>query len=222
MTAQPSLTNIRDNALLGDWELVALAQAGGDVGREAFGVLYDRHHRLVYRYLAWRLNAADVSTLAEQMTGDVWVRALRRINSVTDHGDGKQFGAWLITIARNLLFDHIKSCRHRIDLTVPEIPEAISTERLAENEPEHAAVANAMTGFYAQHLTKCLQGLSADQRDCIGFRFYLGLSVTETAEVMGRNEPAVKALQHRAIRRLAQLLPNDAATWLHDDMGIAS
>ena len=38
-------------------------------------------------------------------------------------------------------------------------------------------------------------------------RFLQGLSVAETAEMMGRNEGAVKALQHRAVRRLAQLLP---------------
>jgi RNA polymerase sigma-70 factor, ECF subfamily len=33
--------------------------------------------------------------------------------------------------------------------------------------------------------------------------------VTETAELMGKNEGAIKALQHRAIRRLAALLPED-------------
>ena len=31
--------------------------------------------------------------------------------------------------------------------------------------------------------------------------------VAETAKIMDRNEGAVKALQHRAVRRLAQLLP---------------
>ena len=38
-------------------------------------------------------------------------------------------------------------------------------------------------------------------------RFLQGLSVAETAVIMGRNEGAVKALQHRAIRRLASLVP---------------
>jgi len=38
-------------------------------------------------------------------------------------------------------------------------------------------------------------------------RFLQGMSVAETAQAMDRNEGAVKALQHRAIRRLAQLLP---------------
>lgn len=221
MTTQPSLTNIRDNAPPGDWELVALAQAGGATGRAAFGTLYDRHHALIYRYIAYRLPIYDAST-AEQMAGEVWLRALRRIHTVTDRSDGKVFGAWVVTIARNLLLDHVKSCWHRWDRTVPVVPEPLSRDALAKNEPEHLAVDRAVTGFYAQHLNPCLRKLSPEQRECIGLRFYTDLSVTETAVVMGRNEGAVKALQHRAIRRLAQLLPADAATWLTNDVGVAS
>ena len=41
-------------------------------------------------------------------------------------------------------------------------------------------------------------------------RFILGLSLTETARIMKRNEGAIKALQHRAVRKLANLLP---PTW---------
>jgi RNA polymerase sigma-70 factor, ECF subfamily len=40
-------------------------------------------------------------------------------------------------------------------------------------------------------------------------RFIQGLSVAETARIMQRNEGAIKALQHRAVRRLAQLMPED-------------
>jgi RNA polymerase sigma-70 factor (ECF subfamily) len=38
-------------------------------------------------------------------------------------------------------------------------------------------------------------------------RFLQGLSVAETAAAMGKKDGAVKALQHRAVRRLATLLP---------------
>ena len=38
-------------------------------------------------------------------------------------------------------------------------------------------------------------------------RFLQGMSVSETAEIMGKKEGAIKALQHRAVRRLAGLLP---------------
>jgi RNA polymerase sigma-70 factor (ECF subfamily) len=49
--------------------------------------------------------------------------------------------------------------------------------------------------------------LSDDQRECLVLRFMQGLSVAETAAAMGKKDGAIKALQHRAVRRLASLLP---------------
>ena len=47
-------------------------------------------------------------------------------------------------------------------------------------------------------------------------RFFQGLSLAETAEVMGRNAGAVKALQHRAMRRLHILLSSPPSAPLID------
>ncbi|MFF8360313.1 sigma factor-like helix-turn-helix DNA-binding protein, partial [Streptomyces chartreusis] len=41
-------------------------------------------------------------------------------------------------------------------------------------------------------------------------RFLQGLSVAETARVMGKNEGAIKTLQYRAVHALVRLLPDDA------------
>src|SRR3712207_1814770 len=49
--------------------------------------------------------------------------------------------------------------------------------------------------------------LSDEQRECLVLRFLQGLSVAETAAAMGKKDGAIKALQHRAVRRLASLLP---------------
>ncbi|MEJ7705379.1 MAG: hypothetical protein WKF47_17865 [Geodermatophilaceae bacterium] len=35
------------------------------------------------------------------------------------------------------------------------------------------------------------------------------MSVAETAQIMDKNDGAIKALQHRAVRRLATLLKDD-------------
>jgi RNA polymerase sigma-70 factor (ECF subfamily) len=70
--------------------------------------------------------------------------------------------------------------------------------------PEQEVMAEATNA----ELLRCIQQLGDDQRECIVLRFLQGLSVAETAKLMGRNEGAVKALQHRAVRRLAQILPN--------------
>jgi RNA polymerase sigma-70 factor (ECF subfamily) len=213
---EPPEPTLQDNAPLGDWELVALAQAGGPAGRDAFGELYDRHHLMIYKYIIYRIDDRDRST-AEQMAGEVWLRALRRIGSVADRNNGKEFGAWVVTIARNLLLDHVRSARHRWDRTVDAVP-----ERIAEENTAGEAIARLTTKFYARQLVPCLRQLPKDQRDCIGLRFYAGLSISETAEALNRNEGAVKALQHRAIRRLAQLLPDDAPSWLKVDAGVTS
>jgi hypothetical protein len=46
-------------------------------------------------------------------------------------------------------------------------------------------------------LLKCIEQLGDDQRECIALRFLQGMSVAETAQLMHRNEGAIKALQHR-------------------------
>ena len=75
--------------------LVTLAQQGDG---EAFGQIYDRYVDAVYRYLYYRVGSAP---LAEDLTSETFVRALRRIDSF--HWQGKDIGAWFVTIARNLV-----------------------------------------------------------------------------------------------------------------------
>ena len=64
-----------------------------------------------------------------------------------------------------------------------------------------------LDGAITDELLRCVAKLNPDQQECINLRFLQGLSVAETAQIMERNEGAVKALQHRAVRRLGQLLP---------------
>ena len=56
-------------------------------------------------------------------------------------------------------------------------------------------------------LLEAVTQLGAEQQECIVLRFLQGLSVSETALVMGKNDGAVKALQYRAVRSLSRLLP---------------
>lgn len=174
------------------WHLVAAAQ-GGD--QSAFGELYDRYVDVIYRYVLFRVGDR---TLAEDITSETFLRALRRISSVSYQG--RDVGAWFVTIARNLVLDHVKSSRHRLEVITSDIAEPGPTE----HGPEHHVLEEAAHA----ELLRCVAKLGSDQQECIALRFLQGLSVAETAKVMGRNEGAVKALQHRAVRRLAQLLPD--------------
>jgi RNA polymerase sigma-70 factor (ECF subfamily) len=174
------------------WQLVYAAQQGD---RAAFGKLYDRYVDVVYRYVLFRVGARE---LAEDVTSETFLRALRRIGSVSYQG--RDVGAWFVTIARNLVLDHVKSSRFRLEVITSEV-ESPRTE----SGPEHEVLSKVT----AEALLRCVDTLGDDQRECIVLRFLQGLSVAETAQIMNRNEGAVKALQHRAVRRLAQVLPSD-------------
>jgi len=174
------------------WDWVRRTQAGD---AEAFGELYDHYATLVYRYVYNRVG--DRAT-AEDVTSETFVRALRRIDSLTFQG--RDVGAWLVTIARNIVLDHVKSSRYRLEVATADMRDA---DR-ATDGPEDAVVAHLTN----RELLACVQQLGSEQQECIVLRFIHGLSVAETAEIMGKKDGAIKALQHRAVRRLAGLLPD--------------
>ncbi|MDX6741777.1 sigma-70 family RNA polymerase sigma factor [Actinocorallia sp. A-T 12471] len=162
--------------------------------RDAFADLYGQYVDLIYRYVHARVGAHP---LAEDLTSETFARALRRIGDFT--WQGRDFGAWLVTIARNLVADHYKSGRYRWELVTDEPPET------PLDGPENA-VLDALAN---QTLFQAVRRLGPDQRLCVSLRFLQGMSVAETAEAMGKNAGAVKALQHRAVRTLARTLPHD-------------
>ncbi|KOX33838.1 RNA polymerase sigma70 factor [Saccharothrix sp. NRRL B-16348] len=189
-----TIESVESNAADEPWNLVRAAQ-GGDT--DAFGALYDRYVDVVYRYVLFRVGDR---TLAEDVTSETFLRALRSIGSISYQG--RDVGAWFVTIARNIVFDHVKSSRYRLEITTAELAD----NREVTDGPEQEVLTDATNA----ELLRCVAQLGEDQRECITLRFIQGLSVAETAARMGRNEGAIKALQHRAVRRLAQLLP----TWL--------
>jgi RNA polymerase sigma-70 factor, ECF subfamily len=172
-------------------ELVARAQQGD---AEAFGSLYDRYVDVVYRYVYYRVSN---KSLTEDMVSETFLRALRRITSFT--WQGRDFGAWLVTIARNLIADHFKSSRYKLEVTTGEMLDADKTTEGPENE-----VLDNLTNVT---LLEAVRMLGAEQQECVVLRFLQGFSVTETALAMGKTDGAIKALQYRAVQSLKRLLP---------------
>lgn len=176
--------------------LKALVLRARDGDAEAFGSLYDHYVELVYRYVYYRVGT---HSLTEDLTSETFLRALRRICDF--HWQGKDFGAWLVTIARNLVADHFKSGRYRLEICTAEL---VEPDRHQEG-PERA-VLDAMMN---RTLLEAVRRLGSEQQECVVLRFLHGLSVAETALVMGKKPGAIKALQYRAVRSLARMLPDD-------------
>ena len=174
--------------------LIALVELARKGDADAFGLLYDHYQGSVYRFLFYRTRS---TTLAEDLTSETFFRALRSMTNF--RWQGKDFGAWLMTIARNLATDHFKAGRTRLELTT----EDMGLHDDCTEGPESSVLA----GLTNEILLRALKELPDEQRDCLIMRFLQGMSIAETAAVLGRSDGAVKQLQLRGVRNLAKLMP---------------
>lgn len=197
-TTEPDVRENRDtNAADDDLRTLVLHAKTGD--SDAFGTLYDRYVDLVYRYIYFRVGSHP---LAEDLTSETFLRALRRITDFT--WQGRDFGAWLVTIARNLVTDHYKSGRYRLEISTGEVLDVpLDGAHIPEN-----AVVNAIIN---DRVLRAVRDLNPEQQECVVLRFLHGLSLAETALIMGKKSGAIKALQFRAVRALARALKHDLA-----------
>ncbi|MGI9155192.1 MAG: sigma-70 family RNA polymerase sigma factor [Marmoricola sp.] len=174
--------------------LIALVELARSGDNEAFGLLYDHYQTSVYRFVYYRVGTVQ---LAEDLTGETFFRALRSMNGF--RWRGRDFGAWLMTIARNLIVDHFKSSRTRFEQTTEDLATLDSTI-----EGPESSVLSALTN---ETLLLELRKLPHDQQDCLVLRFLQGKSLAETADILERSAGAIKQLQLRAVRSLAALMP---------------
>jgi RNA polymerase sigma-70 factor (ECF subfamily) len=168
---------------------VILRAQQGDTAK--IGVLFQRYHQSVFRYLYYRVN--DLHT-AEDLTSEVFLRMLR---ALPDYRlQGVSFQAWLLQIARNLSVDHFrKSASH---------PNVEIQENLVASGPDPAATAES--SLTSESLRLALGQLPSEQREVIIFRFILGMPITEVASVLKRSEDSVKGLQRRGLIALREHL----------------
>jgi RNA polymerase sigma-70 factor (ECF subfamily) len=169
---------------------------------EAFGLIFDCYHTLIFRFIFFRVRHQQ---LAEDITSDTFLRALRKINGF--RWQGRDPGAWLFTIARNLIADHFKRAATRYEV-FEESSDAGAVDSDTSSQPEDALVER----YTNKELFNALTLLTPDQREVIILRVLQGISVGDTAKLIGKNPQAVKALTHRGLQALKRFLPNGMRT----------
>jgi len=155
---------------------------------EAFSELYQRHINLIFRYVLLRVGD---EAIAEDLTSEVFVRALEALATYEDRG--APFAAWLYRIANARVIDHWRSAqRTEVSLDADDLD--LEIDLAAGDVLAYKTLSNA------------LKQLTDEQQEVIILRFVEGHNTAETAQMMGRTEGAVKALQHRALASLARLM----------------
>ena len=158
--------------------------------RAAFGELYRRHVNGVYRYVL--VHTRDELD-AQDLTAQTFLTALERIRTYRGQGP---FIAWLLTIARNKVLDHVRRARHAVARALPldDVLEAVDP-----NPPPDTLAHRAVE---RDQLALAIRALNTERAEALVLRVVIGLSVEETSHVMNKSEAAVKMLVHRALADL--------------------
>jgi len=172
-------------AALGDDLLVARATRGD---REALVALYRRYADEVYGYLYNQLGSADD---AEDVTSETFLRLVRAIDTFRG---GSSFRTWLYAIARNQLRDHWRRNGRHAEVALDLARAAADEAEVAPANPRASALGRAV-----------LEALPENYRRVLELRIMQGRSVRDTAEALDLTPGNVKVLQHRALRRAAQI-----------------
>lgn len=170
-------------------EALVLEAQKGDLG--AFGRVYDAYFDRVFRYVFARIGHRAE---AEDLAADVFVKALQAIGSYSPRG--APFSAWLFRIAHNLVVDHL---RRRARRPTEELDERLPLT----GPPPDEQVAQILT---MDHVRDAMKDITDAQQRVIALRFAADLSIAETAQIMGKSEGAIKALQHSAVQALRRRL----------------
>lgn len=180
-----------------DAEMLALLKGARRGDHAAMDRLYNLYADKVFRYLYARLGQREI---AEDLTADVFIRMLQvmprfEVNSTRPVAS---FSSWLYRIAGNLLRDYYRRQSHRNHADLAD------QTGLAMDGP---ALAQRVTAEEdCQELMGAVSLLNEEQKSVVHYRFGEQMSVQEVADLMGKSEGAIKALQHRALIALRRIL----------------
>lgn len=147
----------------------------------AFYLIYLQFVDRVYAYTLAKVGSHQD---AEDLTSEVFIRAIRHLNRYREKGS---FLAWLLTIARNLTFDHYRNRDHQ----------CLDLEAVALHE-QNKGIDLDMQLFLKSQLEK----LNKDEVELLILRYTTGLTFGEIGQVIGKKEDAVRKAHNKVLDKL--------------------
>jgi RNA polymerase sigma-70 factor, ECF subfamily len=168
-------------------QLLAQARQGD---QDAIMRIYDDYFPAIFSFIRLRVDDPHV---AEDLASEVFLRLVAAIQNRT--APRHSLRGWLFRVARNLLYDHYGQ--------VKRFPTTTLDDWLPDDANLESQISQSMD---RDHARRAIRMLADDQQEVLLLRFGQGLSLQETADIMGRNVGAVKSLQFRAVSTLRQVL----------------
>ena len=157
----------------------------------SFDALRPRLFGIAYRMLGVRADAEDVLQ-------DAWLRWRE-----ADHASLQSAEAWLVTVVTRLAIDRLRAAKAEREAYVGAwLPEPIV--QLDERTPESLA---EFAGDVSVAFLHVLERLGPEERAAFLLRQVFDYDYGEVAEMLGKREPAVRQMVHRAAERVRQDRP---------------
>jgi RNA polymerase sigma-70 factor (ECF subfamily) len=146
--------------------------------------------------LRWQRVVAPAAD--EDLASEVWISVMRGLGSF--RGGEREFRSWFFTIARRRAIDLARRRSRR--------PQTVSLDSV--DSPDAVDIGGALAGDAAVDTAiGLLRQLRPVEAEVVALRVIGGLSVAETAAVLGRSESGVRVLCHRGLGHLAALVDRE-------------
>lgn len=182
---------------LGSVDLTTVLRAAQDGDEWAMTQLYRTLNPPLVRYLRHRVPEA-----VEDVAAECWLAVSRILPGF--EGGGEDLRAWLFGVARRRAADHWRTRRRGLRVVhddANDVPSRVDVEQAVVDSMSAQSAVEALT-----------RNLSGEQAEVVLLRVVGGLSVEQVARLLGKRPGAVRVLQHRALRRLAQRFERERVT----------
>jgi RNA polymerase sigma-70 factor (ECF subfamily) len=161
---------------------------------------------LIYKELAPALTGylrASGSVDPEDLTAEVFLRVVQDIGRF--EGDEAKFRSWVFVIAHHRLIDD-----RRRRIRRPQV--SLNLESLRNFRFHGDSETEAMNNLSTDSVEAIIRRCAPDQKEVLLLRVVAGLTLAETAEVLGKGLSAVKALQRRGVATIRRAIAEEAVT----------
>jgi len=158
-----------------------------------FLIHYNQFKDKIYNYFLYRIGFDKA--LAEDLTSEVFIKAFKNFGSFDK---SKKFQSWIYAIAHNHLVNYYgQSAKITISIEIVE-------DYLPEEDNNQAEVK-----YEAERVMKVIDSMNATDREVLRLKFIDELSNQEIAEVLEKEEGAIRTQISRSLNRLRQILKTE-------------
>ena len=157
--------------------------------------LFDRYGLTLYRFVLRIVrNPAD----AEDILQEVFARATLRAAGIRE--DEPRLGCWLLTVARNLAYDHLRSRGAALSRHVP-----LTDDYAQPGSGDGNLIANELQ----DRVARAVKRLRPRQKKVIELAYYCGLTQAQIAQATNQPLGTIKGRTRAAMLQLQTILESE-------------